>query len=78
MLIKASSDIQGVKLLEEIMSKILGSNNLQNFVHQHSDNLSLFFILRHAYLERYKNHPSKSLGPLQYNFFGEKTNIQKL
>ena len=75
MLVKAQSEAQGVKLLEELMDKLVNTENLQNFLFTHSDNLSLFFTLRHAYLERFKNHPSKLLGPLQYNFFGDKANV---
>ena len=52
MLGKFGSDPQGTKVLEQLATKLVSTEaDLKTFIFAHSDNLSLFLTLRHAYLD---------------------------
>lgn len=54
MLSKAGSEAQGARVLEQLMAKLVPEEtNFKQYIFQHSDNLSLFLTLRHAYLEKF-------------------------
>ena len=44
----------GAKVLERIVSEILGKDDFKTFIFKHSDNLSLFLTMRGVYMERFQ------------------------
>lgn len=75
----------GVKLMEKILAEIILEHkdkkgfSMQNFIFEHSDNLSLYLTVRHAYLSpKYKDQSTKASKYLSGDFLVTDEEITRL
>ena len=75
------AESHGIKLIEKIVAELViaGKKPVKEFVFEHSDNLSLFLTVRHAYLTpKYQATQSKVGKHLSVDLFQTDDDIEKL